>query len=100
MNGNSVELKGNDGTGGLLIIFSSTFTNNGLISSRGTDSADGVFAVSGGASGGGSVNVFYNKLKNKGEFDVSGGKSVKYGGAGGAGTATVGRIENGTFIKE
>lgn len=98
--GNDISLKGNNGTGGLLIIWTSIFENNGLISSTGTDSVTVPGTVAGGASGGGSINIFYEKLQNRGEFNVSGGKSVSSGGAGGAGTVTMGRIENGTVIKE
>lgn len=97
--GNDVASKGADGTGGLLIIYCDTLSNYGLVSSKGTDNSV-ASGGSGGASGGGSINVFYKELKNKGEFNVTGGKSTNYGGAGGDGTFTVGRIENGTFIKE
>ena len=95
--GNEITFKGNDGTGGLLVIWSSIFNNNGLISSTGIASTTAV-TPSGGASGGGSVNVFCNSLKNIGEYDVAGGASENYGGAGGNGTVTIGTIVNGNFV--
>ena len=97
--GNEITFKGNDGTGGLLVIWSSIFNNNGLISSTGIASTTAV-TPSGGASGGGSVNVFCNSLKNIGEYDVSGGASENYGGAGGNGTVTIGTMVEGNFVKE
>ncbi|MCI8640345.1 MAG: fibronectin type III domain-containing protein, partial [Clostridia bacterium] len=67
---------GKNGTGGLLILYSNKLENNNKINSNGIDSNQ-----SGGASGGGSVNIFYNKLISKGIVEAIGGN----GGSGGAG---------------
>ena len=74
---------GTSGTGGLLILYADSLNNNGKITSKGTDS-NGY----GGASGGGSVNIFYNKLKNRGNVEVNGGAGNN-GGNGGDGSVTV-----------
>ncbi len=99
--GNSVELKGNDGTGGLLVIYCNTFNNRGLCCANGVDSSSKKTTVtepSGGASGGGSINIFYQTVTNYGKLEANGGKSVNYGGAGGNGSITIGSIETGTFV--
>lgn len=52
---------------------------------------------------GGSINIFYIKEIKKGQFSVNGGtggKSEYNGGAGGDGTVTIGKILNGTFVKD
>lgn len=76
--------KGDDGTGGLIIIFAKTFENNNQIISNGSNggSASGGYNCGGGASGGGSINIFYNTLNNKGTILSTGGS----GGTGGHGT--------------
>ena len=82
-NGNT-QTKGADGTGGLLMLYANNLTNDGKIVSNGSSGAGawcnlpGSYrgAVGGGGSGGGSINIFYNKAKNLG--DIS-----SYGGAGG-----------------
>ena len=62
----------NTGVGGRIVIFCSSFTNNGTISSKGTDSRFGftgdkrTTGNSGGASGGGAVDIFYNSLVEEG----------------------------------
>ena len=68
---------GTSGTGGLLILYTNEFNNIGNITSRGTDS----IALRGGASGGGSVNIFYSKLIKEGNIETTGG----YGSLGGSG---------------
>jgi hypothetical protein len=63
----------------------------------------------GGSSGGGSINIFYgNNCENNGEITAVGGEAVqtniksakRKGGKGGDGTVTIGRILEGTFVKE
>ena len=49
--------KGSDGTGGLLIIYSKMILNNGDINSNGMTGGNAL--SSGGSSGGGSINIFY-----------------------------------------
>ena len=49
--------KGEDGTGGLLIIYSNNIENNGNITSNG--SSGGNDRLGGGSSGGGTINIFY-----------------------------------------
>lgn len=61
------------GTGGLLIIYSQSFYNNGTISSNGSkgyDSKEEQWA-GGGGSGGGSINIFYKQISKKGTFEIT-----------------------------
>ena len=74
------EYIGTTGTGGLLILYSNILNNTGIISSNGTDS-NGY----GGASGGGSINIFYNKLTHDGTMKTTGGNGQN-GGNGGDGS--------------
>lgn len=79
----------NSGTGGLLIIYANILNFQGFLESRGTDGRNAwtwSYKGQGGASGGGSINVFYSKFSGKElTANVRGG----YGdGNGGAGTAT------------
>ncbi len=97
--GNNINYKGNDGTGGLLIIYSNIFENNGMCRANGVD-ATSTIEPAGGASGGGSINIFYNKIENYGKFEAKGGQSVNHGGAGGNGTVTIGSIKSGSFVKD
>ena len=63
--------------------------------------ADGLFPA-GGSSGGGSINIFYRNLIEKGSYNVNGGdkafggalkgEKIIYSGAGGSGTATYTQI--------
>ena len=54
--------KGNDGTGGLLVIYAPTIKNNGLITADGTTGGNPGTQARGGSSGGGSINIFYSKI--------------------------------------
>ena len=74
------EYIGTTGTGGLLILYSNILNNTGIISSNGTDS-NGY----GGASGGGTINIFYNKLTHEGTMKTTGGNGQN-GGNGGDGS--------------
>ena len=79
---------GTSGTGGLLILYVNNLNNNGKITAKGTDS-NGY----GGASGGGSINVFYNKLLEKGRIEATGGKGTN-GGNGGNGSVRIRNINS------
>jgi len=91
------------GTGGLLVVFSNTLYNNGEITAKGSDNSSTRYSgesrhSGGGASGGGSVNVFANKIglnkstsAERGYFSYN-SAGISYfiaGGGGGNGSATV-----------
>lgn len=97
--GNDSSYKGNDGTGGLLVISCNKYNNNGTIEANGVGSR-AVGLISGGASGGGSINIFYNEFVANNSCVANGGTGVNYGGSGGAGTVTIGNISTGTFVQE
>ena len=90
----------NNGTGGLLVLYSSIYCNAGNMNSVGTMGSTG--SNPGGSSGGGSINIFCkNNIKNKGKFNCQGGAHASgRGGAGGNGTVTIGSISTGTFQKD
>ncbi len=99
--------KGNDGTGGLLVIYADEYQNNGKVEANGVGSTDSVAVangVAGGASGGGSINIFYNKCICNVSYHADGGKAYDVdggkGGDGGNGSIVNGKIENGTFVDE
>jgi hypothetical protein len=95
------------GTGGLLIIFANIVNNNGNIQSNGSNVGPRNLGVTrhagGGASGGGSINVFYRSSHVRGTITANGGVSTGFtglisdtgafvnedGGSGGNGTVTV-----------
>lgn len=92
---------GGVGTGGLIVIFSENFTNNGSIYSNGSNGCwasmgkNNVHNCPGGASGGGSINIFYRFLHRAGYVSAAGGSSSSgwadgwhYSGSGGAGCVT------------
>lgn len=93
-----------NGTGGLLVIYSNIInTENGKISSNGSQGGVGSL-TGGGSSGGGSINIFYktkiNYNKNNELITSLGGSIVgsKYpGGRGGNGTISIGNIINGKY---
>lgn len=91
--------KGNDGTGGLLVISCNKYNNNGTIEANGVESR-AVGLISGGASGGGSINIFYNEFVKNNSCVANGGAGANYGGSGGAGTVTIGNISSGIFVQE
>lgn len=96
--------KGENGTGGLLVIYANQIDNNGNITANGCAGGEVTTnsnSASGGASGGGSINIFYNntitgieKITATGGISNSGGSK---GGAGGTGSITVGSIATGNF---
>ena len=63
---------GSNGTGGLLIIYTNTFDNNGNMVSTGSSGGSGYWTA-GGGSGGGSINVFAKLVTKVGNMNVSGG---------------------------
>ncbi len=81
--------------GGLLILYSDTYNNEGTVSADGLP-ADNVTA-GGGSAGGGSINIFYKNLIKKGTTTETGGAASGVnakGGAGGNGTATYNKLED------
>lgn len=92
--GNYEGNKGNDGTGGLLLIYSNEIVNNSLISADGIKSStpDQGHFPAGGASGGGSVNIFTEYLSGSGEVTAKGGESAQCSGKGGEGSVTIVKI--------
>lgn len=101
------------GTGGLLIIYSKNIKNTGDITAKGINAnkisaystSDKIWntsrVVPGGASGGGSINIFYEEEKDIKDFsmiNVNGGNaSDYYSGAGGTGSISIGQIVNGQY---
>ena len=94
--GLSSGVKGDDGTGGLLIIYARELKNNSGASitadgSNGGNTSSNALSASGGSSGGGSINIYYkNTYSNSGTLQANGGprlghKDHKKSGAGGAG---------------
>ena len=91
---------GQTGTGGLLVVYANTFVNKNTINANGMKGGDGY--CPGGSSGGGSINIFYSKLKSTGTIVANGGIAAKnvpasgYQGvkgiAGGNGTVTLNKV--------
>ena len=92
--------KGEDGTGGTLVIYGNNIINSGKIESEGSNGGNGNDS-SGGASGGGSINIFYKgSYIENGTYSVKGGTGGSIalkGGNGGNGTINIGKIKNGTY---
>lgn len=92
-----------NGTGGLLIIYCDNLYNIGNINADGVTAkySDSQIDCTGGSSGGGSLNIFCNKLYNginKGTITSNGGapqtrNTVYHGGAGGNGCVTIDAIK-------
>ena len=89
------------GTGGLLIIYANDLYNNNTISSKGVMSSTASPSNSygrvdpGGSSGGGSINIFANIIKNRETITAQGGESARLasvGGAGGNGSVTINEL--------
>ena len=95
---------GANGTGGLLIIYSNEYENNGTITAKGTN---GVHP--GGSSGGGSINIFTNQntgidklgISVNNRYDEIIGSTSIIGGkesvAAGDGTVNIGEIREGQY---
>ena len=79
---------GNAGTGGVLIIIcEGSLSGSGTIEANGVDGAGAGGQVFGGASGGGSITVFYKTNTGGAVTVTASGGSAGQGGSGGAGTA-------------
>ena len=92
---------GENGTGGLLIVYAGILNNSGTFKANG--SSGGAAHGSGGASGGGTINIFYDDLLALGSAEVYGGAPSKYGGypasgSGGNGTVNIGSIKTKQYI--
>ena len=94
-----------NGVGGRIVIFCTTFINNGIISANGIDantdaSVYGGQVAYGGASGGGAIDIFYNKTPDETNF----GNIVATGGligstpSGGDGAITLTQYNASAFI--
>ena len=84
--------RGQNGTGGLLIIYTDSLANNGEISANGM--VGGAGYAPGGSSGGGSVNIFTNAIKERGSIIANGGAAKDgKGGKGGDGTVTINQLK-------
>ena len=100
--GNATDGTGENGTGGLLIIYSNIINNPGKIESNGSKGTVYTY-VGGGSSGGGSINIFYKEdisctgtVETKGG-DIGSNSSYTSGSQGGDGTVSIGCIKNGTY---
>lgn len=72
--GFNVGTRGQNGTGGLLVLYTKDLINNGQITSCGSNG--GTAQITGGSSGGGSINIFYKQnIELNGTISVNGGKS-------------------------
>lgn len=109
----NTEYNGENGTGGLLIIYTQKLDNRGKIEANGCNGGKGKdidHSTSGGSSGGGSINIFYKKCDEIGKIEAIGGEkienstrydnSITYSGEGGKGSITIGYISEGSFIEE
>ena len=95
----------NIGVGGRIIIFCKTFINEGKISADGINAIDSRIytGVSGGASGGGAIDIFTEKYTDNGILSANGGKGYPIwgnpSGNGGNGSITVSIIKNFSLLK-
>lgn len=72
-NGMNPSYNGQNGTGGLLILYADTIKNSTDILAKGSDGG-ATATVGGGSSGGGSINIFYKtSYRNEGIINVDGG---------------------------
>ena len=94
------ELTGQNGTGGLLVIYANNINNTGSIQANGKNGGFSAGAVSGGSSGGGSINIFYkNAINQKGTIESNGGEKVgTTGSKGGNGSISIGNISTGSYV--
>ena len=79
---------GENGTGGLLMLYADNLYNSGEISAKGMNGGSG--QAPGGSSGGGSINIFANIVREKGTVLANGGTT---GGLGGNGTVTINELQ-------
>ncbi len=91
---------GENGTGGLLVIFANDFENNNILEAKGTENLKSLAGpIKGGCSGGGSVNIFCNNISSIGNINTEGGSTI-ISGTGGTGSITIGNIKEGNFVCE
>lgn len=86
---------GENGTGGLLIMYAGRLFNEGTISSNGSRGGNGYMV--GGSSGGGSINIFAKRVMEYNDVIADGGDSRSYGRRGfdgGNGTITVNEVDS------
>ena len=88
--GNINAHNGQNGTGGLLTVFSNSFINNGYLTANGSNG--GQNKTVGGGSGGGSINIFYCQDIQAGAITANGGNSA------GNGCISIGNISSGTYV--
>ena len=106
----------NTGVGGRIIIFCTKFENNGTILANGINSSSAfrkkgdnrVHVNSGGASGGGAVDLFYKTLVTQGTITANGGQgvngltcganTVRRSGNGGNGSVTLTQYSMADFV--
>lgn len=84
--------------GGLLILFSNQFNNQGIIEANGVDNTI-QHDIQGGSSGGGSINIFYEKFIANQFCVAKGGGPVYAGGGGGNGSISIGTIASGNYVE-
>ena len=86
------------GTGGLLILYATSFDNQNTIESKGSNSGLNsssnatTYCRPGGASGGGSINIYCKEIINEGTITAAGGIGAigaLTGGNGGNGSVTI-----------
>ncbi len=88
---NDATYNGENGTGGLLIIYSDTLYNKGTLISNGSKGGKlSRKGVEGGSSGAGSINIFARIVEEKGIQEAKGGRAIAEtkAGAGGDGSIT------------
>ena len=90
---NNANYYGQNGTGGLLILYADTLYNKGNITSEG--SKGGAGNAGGGSSGGGSINIFANVINEVSTVSAAGGISTgsTKSGAGGDGSVTINKVK-------
>lgn len=89
------------------MMYANNFNNTGTISANGMQGGKADSYAGGGGSGGGSINIFYRTIYEKGTVTAAGGtggigasSSLGYnGGAGGNGTISIGSIATGTYVE-
>ena len=99
----------NVGVGGRIIIFCNNFTNNGKIEANGVNAVSSYVwgGASGGASGGGAVDVFYRILTSRGTITANGGlgaainsDTTQKSGNGGNGSITLSVLVDDVYVEE
>lgn len=90
-NASNSTIKGEDGTGGLLLIYANTLINESKISSNGSKGGGNNYHAEGGSSGAGSINVFVKNNQKQGTITATSPANLQ-GGAGGDGSITVTQV--------